>query len=229
MATLSRFRFDTDFAAPPPPPPAPPAPETPRIDVAEHEIRLAVAVAAARAEGEASGFAAGRAAAEARAAERIAEEAGRLSATARAILAVLDADRLRIEREALDVAVLAARKLAGTLIEREPLGEITALLRECLRPLARTPHLTVRLRPQDAERLEPELERLARETGFAGRLVLVADADCALGDCAIEWVDGGVVRERGAIEADITAAVERYLAARADEMKHARRAEEGAR
>ncbi|MBL8573529.1 MAG: flagellar assembly protein FliH [Hyphomicrobiaceae bacterium] len=226
MAAPARFLFDRDFAAPPPPPPAPPAPpvpEVPRIDVAEHETILAAMSAVARQDGFDEGYRAGRAAAEARAAERIAEEAARLAASARSILAVLDQDRLRIEREAIDVALLAARKLAPALIAREPLAEITELLRECLRPLARTPHLVVRLTPEHVEALRPALDDYARQTGFSGRLMLIGEPDIAVGDCRIEWTDGGITRDRAAVEAEIVAAISRYMDARAGELADAGR------
>ena len=48
--------------------------------------------------------------------------------------------------------------------------------------------------------------------GFAGRLVLRADPALSPGDARIEWADGGVERTPGAVQAEISAAVDRYLA-----------------
>ena len=58
------------------------------------------------------------------------------------------------------------------------------------------------------------LEEIARMRGFEGRLVVLAEPDIACGDCRIEWADGGVNRDRAAIEAAIGEAVARYLAVR---------------
>jgi flagellar assembly protein FliH len=44
-------------------------------------------------------------------------------------------------------------------------------------------------------------------------LVVIAEPDIALGDCRIDWADGGVTRDRVATEAAIADAVSRYLAA----------------
>jgi flagellar assembly protein FliH len=45
----------------------------------------------------------------------------------------------------------------------------------------------------------------------------MAEPDIALGDCRIEWADGGIKRDSAAIEAAITAAVLSYIAARRGE------------
>ena len=59
-----------------------------------------------------------------------------------------------------------------------------------------------------------KIERLAAQSGFEGRLVILAEPDIATGDCRIEWADGGVVLERAAIEAKINELVGRYMASR---------------
>jgi flagellar assembly protein FliH len=45
-------------------------------------------------------------------------------------------------------------------------------------------------------------------------LVVLAQEDIALGDCRIEWADGGVNRDNAAAEAAIGEAVARYVSAR---------------
>ena len=51
-------------------------------------------------------------------------------------------------------------------------------------------------------------------SGFGGRLVVMGDPEIAPGDCRLEWVDGGVVRDRAAIAAEIDERIAAYLAAR---------------
>jgi flagellar assembly protein FliH len=58
------------------------------------------------------------------------------------------------------------------------------------------------------------IERLARQNGYEGRLIIMAEPDVAHGDCRIEWADGGVVLERAAIETKISELVGRYVASR---------------
>ena len=49
---------------------------------------------------------------------------------------------------------------------------------------------------------------------FEGRLVVLAEPDIALGDCRIEWADGGINRDSAAADAAIGAAVAGYIGAR---------------
>lgn len=219
MAGPARFLFDTDFSRPAPVAvEAAPEPPRPTIDLEQHLAELVQVEERARAEGFAEGreegFAAGRLDAEARAAERIADSAASLVGIARSILAGLDDQRREVEARAVDLAVVAAGRLATHLIEREPLAEIRALLAECLGPLRKSPHLVVRLDARDAAALEPEVARIARETGFEGRIVILGEDDVARGDCRIEWADGGILRDRAALAVEIEAIVERWTAAR---------------
>ncbi len=119
-----------------------------------------------------------------------------------------------METEAVDVAVAVARKLCSELIANEPLAEITGLIRECFSHLVSTPHLVVRINDALYEGARERIEKLAKQSGFEGRLVILAEPAVANGDCKIEWADGGVVLERVAIDAKINELVGRYMASR---------------
>jgi flagellar assembly protein FliH len=120
----------------------------------------------------------------------------------------------RMETEAVDVAVAVARKLCSALIAAEPLGEVTGLVGDCFSQLVSTPHLVVRINDALYEAARERIERLAKQSGFEGRLVILAEPEIETGDCKIEWADGGVVLERRAIEAKIDELVGRYIASR---------------
>ena len=101
-----------------------------------------------------------------------------------------------METEAVEVAVAVARKLCAELVAAEPLGEIMALVADCFSHLvvdaaSRRPHQRRALRGA-----RERIERLAKQSGFEGRLVILAEPEIATGDCRIEWADGGVVLER---------------------------------
>ena len=106
------------------------------------------------------------------------------------------------------------RKLANGLIAREPFAEVAALADQCFRELLAAPHLVVRVNGELYGAAKEKLDELSRARGFEGRLVVMAEADIALGDCRIEWADGGLKRDRAATEAAIAEAVGRYIASR---------------
>jgi len=222
MAAPARFLFDLDFSRPEPSP-TPAEPPRPQIDLDQHLAEMVALEDRVRAEayeeGRQDGFVAGRSDAEARAAERLADEAAALANAARALLGSLDAERLAVERRAVDLAVACARRLAGTLIDREPLAEIRALIADCLGPLRKAPHLVVRLGATDADALKPHVDRFARETGFEGRIVILGEDDIGRGDCRIEWADGGIIRDTARLDAEMGAAIERWFHGRAAESR----------
>ncbi len=72
----------------------------------------------------------------------------------------------------------------------------------------------VRINDSLYEAARERIERLTKQSGFTGRLVILAEPEIETGDCKIEWADGGVVLERAAIEAKINELVGRYIASR---------------
>jgi flagellar assembly protein FliH len=72
----------------------------------------------------------------------------------------------------------------------------------------------VRINDQLYEAARERIERLAKQSGFEGRLVILAEPEIETGDCRIEWADGGIVLERAAIETKIDELVGRYMASR---------------
>ena len=126
----------------------------------------------------------------------------------------MNAIEARLEAESVEVAVAVARKLAPQLIAAEPLAEIAAIAAGCFRQLIAAPHVVVRIAEAVYENAHARLEEIARLHGFDGRLVVLAEPGMALGDCRIEWADGGLARDRAATEAAIGEAVGRYVAAR---------------
>jgi flagellar assembly protein FliH len=112
------------------------------------------------------------------------------------------------------IAFSVASRLCTTLIAREPQAELEALARECLANLRRVSHVVVRVADAMFEATKTDLDRIARDCGFEGRLVVLAEADMALGDVRIEWADGGVMRDRHEVEAAMDDLISKYLASR---------------
>jgi len=203
MAAPAKFLFDTDFSAP----------DRSR-EKAASAAEVAQKIAAAEARAYRDGFDAGQREAKAESDRRTALALEEIKIAMQGIAARFAGVETRMETEAVDVAVAVARKLCSAMIADEPLGEVTGLVADCFSHLVATPHLVVRVNESLYEAAREKIERLAKPSGFQGRLVILAEPDVATGDCRIEWADGGVVLERAAIEAKIDELVERYMASR---------------
>jgi flagellar assembly protein FliH len=177
------------------------------------EGALADMLAAARAEGRAEGLAEGENGTNARAAQALAAAANALASRTVEMAAAMDDARTEILADAVNVAASVGRKLAHNLMARQPLVEIEALVRECLSGLDTVPHLVIRCAPELADAVKETATAAMATSSFAGRLVVMGDPDQHLGNCRLEWVDGGLVRDVDAISAEIDARISAYLAA----------------
>jgi len=199
MSAPVKFLFEDDFAS------GHGGPKR-MIPAAAHEAALARA--------EADGFRKGMNAAEAKIEGRATSALERIAQSIGAMAQALAALEARLEAESVEFAVSVARKLSPQLIAAEPLAEIQALANSCFHQLVASPHVVVRIGEQIYDIAQPRLEQIAHLAGFQGRLVVIAEPGMPLGDCRIEWADGGLARDRAATEAAITEAVERYVTAR---------------
>ena len=203
MAAPAKFLFDMDFGAPD---------KTRERPATPAEIAQKIADAEARAYRD--GYDAAQREAKVESDRRAALALEEIGIAIKGIASRFSGIEARMETEAVDVAVAVARKLCGELIAAEPLGEITALVSDCFSHLVSTPHLVVRVNDSLYEAARENIERQAKQSGFEGRLVILAEPGIVTGDCRIEWADGGVVLERAAIEVKISELVGRYLASR---------------
>jgi flagellar assembly protein FliH len=203
MAAPAKFLFDMDFSAPDRMRERPATP-----------AEIAQKIAAAEARAYRDGYDAAQREAKAESDRRSAAALEEIGVNIRGIAQRFSGIETRMETEAVDVAVAVARKLCSTLIAAEPLSEIIGLVKDCFSHLVATPHLVVRINESLYDAAHERIERLAKQSGFEGRLVILAEPEIATGDCKIEWADGGVVLEREAIEAKINDLVGRYIASR---------------
>ncbi len=214
MSAPAKFLFDVDFAAG--------AEREAAITLAEHAIKLAEAETAAHRRGYAE--AQGDAGVEAD--RRIAGTLERIAVCLGEANNALQAIEARLECEAVEVAVAVARKLAPALLEREPFAEIARLASVCFRELIAAPHIAVRVNDSVYATAREKLDEITRANGFEGRLVVFGEPGVGVGDCRIEWADGGISRDASAADAAIGEAVARYISARRNLTETKQNAEE---
>jgi len=214
MGASTKFLFDVDFAAG--------NERAATMPLADHAAKLAEAEAAAHRRGYAEGQNDAAVETNRRIAGTLEHIAVRLGEAAKALHAI----ETRLECEAVEVAVAVARKLVPVLLEREPFAEISALAGSCFRELNASPHIAVRVNESLYATAREKLEDIARASAFEGRLVVLGEPGIGIGDCRIEWADGGVTRDATAVDAVIGTAVQRYISARRNLADTTRDAEE---
>ena len=208
MGAPAKFLFDVDFAAGADRKPAAPRSRSPSTRSSSPRRKPP---------GAASGYAAAQADAKVEADRRIAAALERIAVNARQAPTTRSRrSRRRLECEAVEVAVAVARKLAPTLIAREPFAEIAALASDCFRELVAAPHVVVRV--NDAllrHRARKARRDRARAAASTAAWSCSPSPTSRAGDCRIEWADGGISRDVAAADAAIGDAVTRYVSAAA--------------
>lgn len=185
MAAATKFMFGADFR------------EGGRRAAGEADV------AAARAEGFREGEIHGRQQAEA----QLVALASQISRAAEQLLAQDDARAQAVEEQAAQVALAAARALGGAALAEKPMADIEAAVRECLVHARLAAHLVVRVNEAAVESVEGLLKRLAQQTGYAGRLIVLGEPDIRPGDGRIEWADGGLALDRQLLSQQVEQAV----------------------
>jgi flagellar assembly protein FliH len=114
------------------------------------------------------------------------------------------ADTLR--REAAELAMIAAKRIAGTALDQA--GEKTAAeaIGQAVRLLKNNPTIIVTLAAESLPEVERRMEQI-RRTGQGVNMTFVADPNARPGDWRIEWADGSVGFSREQVEATIDATI----------------------
>jgi flagellar assembly protein FliH len=203
MASPQKFLFDVSFDSPAP--------------LAGLEAQAARFTRADLDAAHAAGREAGREAALAAAAEATeARIAAALDAIDRGIAALNEAHAaLAHEAQCQAVALLRAvlQRAVPALCRKDPLAELEAMVTDCLGELLDEPRLVLRVSDALFDAVQQRISGLAQTAGYAGKIVLLADAALADGDGRIEWADGGAERDTRRIAEDVDAFLARALAA----------------
>jgi flagellar assembly protein FliH len=189
MANKAKFLFDTPFDGSKPRVERSYAPKPPPPKFSAEELEAAKA--AAYAEGEA----AGRAAAYGEHQQALEKALQGIAVKLSQLAGAEERSQLAARIEAVEVATAIARKLAGRLIERQPLDRIEALVLRCMDDMRDEPRLVVRAAEPVIQLLDQRIDQLMAQSG-----------------CRIDWADGSAERKQAVLEQDVDQAVERYVA-----------------
>lgn len=161
----------------------------------------------------AAGYASGRADAVARAEADAAAALAEATAAIRAALAALTALAHDHRTASAELALTAARKIAGAALDQFPEQPALAALDALARELESRPRLIVRAAPAGAERLEAVLSQAAEHAGFAGQLAVKADPALPRAAFVFDWGEGRAAYDPDKAADMVQQALDRALAA----------------
>jgi flagellar assembly protein FliH len=165
-------------------------------------------IAAAQAEG----FAQGQAQANA-GIDRASSEALRaIASMMQMMLGRLTDEAHSLRTDAADVAIAAAKVVAGTALDAFGEEAVLDIVVTAIDQLRDVPRLVVRVSPELAETIQVRLMSCAREAGFGGEILVRADPGAASGDCTLDWGDATITHNRARAFEAIDLAAQKWLA-----------------
>jgi flagellar assembly protein FliH len=118
------------------------------------------------------------------------------------------ADTLR--REAAELAMIAARKIAGEALDKNGEAVAADAIANAVRQLKGNPTVVVSVAPDALPQIERRLEQLRRH-GIGASLQFIGDAKAKPGDWRISWAEGSTGFSREAVETMIENALRARL------------------
>jgi flagellar assembly protein FliH len=165
----------------------------------------------ARQQGYEQGRAAGVAEATAGAEAEIARLVAGVAEALPGVAAAQDEANGRLMHDGATLVAAIVRKILPSLVARNGLDEIDALLDRCLRTLIDQPKIIVRVAPSHVEELKARLAAAASASGFGGRFMIETDDGLGPSDCRVSWQSGGLERRSEDIWRQVETALDGYL------------------
>lgn len=158
-------------------------------------------------------FAEGERSAVVRAEQEAAQALSQIAQAAQAALSALAAVAHEHRSHAAELALAAARKIAGAALERFPEAPAVAALEAMAREIEAEPRLIARVAPHLEERSQAALETVAQAMGFSGQILAKGDPALPSAAFVLDWGDGRCAFDPVAAAARVAEALDAALAA----------------
>ncbi len=121
------------------------------------------------------------------------------------------ADRDEAVRSAVSVAAVMMHKTFPEFNRRNGLREVEVTVEEAILRVLEEPRILIRVDSEARTILEGRIEDVAAARGYEGKITVLEDTNLSVGDCRIEWGDGGAERDAQALWREIDEIIERNL------------------
>ena len=113
--------------------------------------------------------------------------------------------------DAVSLAYVAALKLAKIALGKYPTEEIKVLIARCIEEQKAEPHLVLRVNDTLHDEVRDMAKALGDARAFGGRIHVIGEPQIPIGDCQIEWADGGLERNLAMALDQIEAVIRNYV------------------
>ncbi|MER2519590.1 MAG: FliH/SctL family protein [Bdellovibrionales bacterium] len=107
------------------------------------------------------------------------------------------------ENDTLRLALAAVRKILPDFTSKHGIGEIEAVLSRTLAEMIHEPRIVVRVHESQFDEVNARIHDITAQKAYAGKIIVLADADVRPNDCKVEWADGGIERNTESTMKDI--------------------------
>ncbi|HLU92248.1 MAG TPA: FliH/SctL family protein [Pedomonas sp.] len=159
---------------------------------AQAEARFQAELTAARAAAHAQGFEEGYTQAKQELEAATLACLQQLAAQIGGVAAEVARVKQELTAEAAALVVPMAEAMAGMELQQRPHDILDRFAQQIFEEHATEPRLVIRVHDALLDTVKARIEALADTYGFQGRLIFLAEATLAPGDCLIEWPDGGI-------------------------------------
>lgn len=105
------------------------------------------------------------------------------------------------------IALVIMRKLMPAYVDKYGFEEIEQIVNRTIEEMNQEPRLVIRVPESQFNEANERLNALAENKAYAGKLIILSDAELTKSDCRIEWADGGIERNQHEIWHEIDKAL----------------------
>jgi len=116
----------------------------------------------------------------------------------------------QLRTEAAEMALIAARKIAGAALDKAGEESAATAIAEVVRQLKLNPVVTISVAPESINEVERRMDQLRRQ-GIGVNLAFVANPKARPGDWTVVWGEGSAGFSREGVEAAIEAIIHARL------------------
>lgn len=117
-------------------------------------------------------------------------------------------ERQRYLAQLQEIALVIARKIMPTYVERYGMMEIETIVSKIIAEMSREPRLVIRISESLFDDASAKINAISENQAYAGKVVILGDPELGASDCRIEWADGGIERDLKSLWADIDRVME---------------------